>query len=139
MYWAEKSAFRWTKAVSSGASRLMAPPWASSPIPASPAAGSSWRRVTACTRAETAAPGHGVDAEGERGDDPEVSASAAAKRPEEVRIVRFVTVAQPAVGGHHLRRQQVVGGQPELPPEHADSAAQGEARDPDGGAGTRGQ
>ena len=64
-------------------------------------------------------------------DDAEV-ATAAAQRPEQLRLGLRVDAAQPPVGGDDLRREQVVDRQPVLAHEEADAAGERDAADADG-------
>jgi hypothetical protein len=68
----------------------------------------------------------------EAGDDAEV-ATASPDRPEEVCVAVAVDLQDLAVGGHHLRAEQVVDRQPVLAHEVADATAEREAADPDRG------
>ena len=67
----------------------------------------------------------------ERRDDPEVAA-AAADGPEEVGVLLVARDVEAAVGGHHVRGEEVVAGQAEAPGEVADAAAQRQPADPGG-------
>ena len=69
-----------------------------------------------------------VQAEEERGHDPEVAA-AAAHGPEEVGVLLRVGGDDAAVGQHHLDAEQVVDGQAVGAREVADAAAQGQPAD----------
>src|SRR5579884_1576494 len=66
----------------------------------------------------------------ERGDDAE-AAAASAQRPEPVGLVLAINAQQPAVGGDHLDRVDVVGGEPVLAAHEADTAAERVADDAD--------
>src|SRR3984893_19163067 len=69
-----------------------------------------------------------VEAIFERGNDPEVAASTS-DRPEEVGILVRRCPQDPAVGGHDLARDQVVGAEACLLCQPANPAAQGETTD----------
>jgi DNA-binding transcriptional LysR family regulator len=69
-----------------------------------------------------------VGAEREGGDHAEV-ATAAVQRPEEVGMLGLARRDLPAVGGHQLDRDQIVGSQPMGPGQPADASAEGEPRD----------
>ncbi len=70
----------------------------------------------------------GIQAELERGDDPEVPAGTA-DAPEEVRLLGLAGPHEPAVGGHELDGAQVVDREPEAPLEPSDAAAERQPRD----------
>ena len=69
-----------------------------------------------------------MQAELERGDDPEVPAGAA-DAPEELRLLGLARADEAAVGGHELDGAQVVDGEPELPLEPPDPATEGQPGD----------
>ena len=73
----------------------------------------------------------------ERSHNAEVAA-APAQAPEEIRMLCRTGPQALAIGGHHIRRHQVVAGQAIFPLEPAETAAQGEARDPRRGIGAAG-
>src|SRR3989442_263318 len=70
----------------------------------------------------------GVQPELERGRDPEVRPSAS-QTPEELRVVLVAYVAQNAIRGHKIDREQVVDREPVLPLEAAHAAAEREPGD----------
>ena len=69
-----------------------------------------------------------MEAELERGDDPEVPAGTA-DAPEQVRLLGLARPDEPAVGGHELDGAQVVDGQPEAALEPPDAATEGQPGD----------
>ncbi len=75
----------------------------------------------------------------ERRDDSEVAATAA-QPPEQVRVFALARFDEPAIGRHHVRGNEVVADEAELPHQPADAAAEGDSADPrhrDGTAGGR--
>ena len=72
----------------------------------------------------------------DRGDDAE-GAAAAAKRPEEVRLVRPVGAHEVSRGGHDLDRRHLVGADAVLPGEPREATAERVADDADIGRGAR--
>jgi hypothetical protein len=79
----------------------------------------------------------GVELILERGDDAEVAA-AAAQAPEEVLVLRGAGRQEPAVGSDHIRRDEIIDGQPVLAGQPAEAAAEGEAGDAGVGVGATG-
>jgi hypothetical protein len=71
---------------------------------------------------------HRMQSEPERGDHPEVAATAS-QRPEQIGVFVGGRPDDAALGGDHLGGQQVVDGQPVSAHEEADAAAEGEAGD----------
>src|SRR5262245_29897468 len=69
-----------------------------------------------------------MELEFERGDDPEVAASAP-ETPEQVGVLLLARHHELAVGGDHVARAQVVDRQPELAHQVADAATQGQSGD----------
>src|SRR4029450_4006425 len=76
-----------------------------------------------------------MELELERGHDTEVAA-AAPDSPEEVGVLRRADSKKLTRGGHDLCRQQVVAGQPVLPPDPADATSQCQSRHPSVGDDT---
>ncbi len=76
-------------------------------------------------------PRHRVNAEREARHHAEVPATAAAERPVKIRIAARARGAQPSIGGHDLRAQEVVRGQAELPAGETHPAADGVTGDAD--------
>ena len=70
-----------------------------------------------------------MEPELELGDDPEVAA-AATQRPIQVGLLVGARAQPPAVGGHHLCREQVVAGEAAAAHQVTQPATEGEARDP---------
>ena len=64
-----------------------------------------------------------MEAELERGDDPEVPAGTA-DAPEQLRLLGLAGPDEPAVGGHELDGAQVVDREPEAPLEPSDPATE---------------
>src|SRR6478752_3290297 len=60
---------------------------------------------------------------------PEIAA-AAAEGPEQIGIFGFAGAHELALSRHHIGRDQVIGGKPELAAEPSETAAQGESGDP---------
>jgi hypothetical protein len=69
-----------------------------------------------------------MEAKLERGDDPEVS-TATLERPEQIRMSGCADVQQTAVGGHDVRRDQVVARHAERPAEPTLASAESQPRD----------
>jgi len=67
------------------------------------------------------------------------AAPAAAQPPEEVRVLRRARRHEVPSGGHHLRRQHVIGHQAVFAHQRTVAAAQREAGQPDAGDGARGR
>lgn len=67
----------------------------------------------------------------EAGDDAEVAATAP-QAPEQIRVLVFAGMHQPAVGGHHVHAGHVVRGPAPTPGQIAEAAAQGQARNAGG-------
>lgn len=66
----------------------------------------------------------------EPSDNPEIS-PAASDRPEEVRVIVGIHFEQLSLGGDDLGAEEVVDGEPVLPDQEADPAAQRDTPDPD--------
>jgi hypothetical protein len=80
----------------------------------------------------------GVQPERERRDDAEVAA-APAQRPEQIRVLVGAGDENVAVGGHHLRLDEVVAGQTVLPGQPAEPAAKRQPGDTGVGVRTTGR
>jgi hypothetical protein len=77
-----------------------------------------------------------VRAEEEAGDDAEVPSASTAQRPVKIGVLLRARDHRLAVGEDDGRPEQVVARQAELARREADTAAEREARDPDGGTRT---
>lgn len=68
---------------------------------------------------------HGVEAELELGNDPEVSARAA-DPPEQIGVLVLVRLHEGPIGSDHVHGQELIDRQPVLPHEPSDAPAEGE-------------
>jgi hypothetical protein len=65
----------------------------------------------------------------------ELSTARSAQRPEQLSVVVIIAVEHAAIGHHHLRADQVIGGQAVLPAEDSEAAPERRSHDRERPAG----